>query len=230
MEWCKYLDDIIAGVFTVIAAVVAVGGAVFVFYRQKEHELVQKRYLDEGIDVVIATAEQALNIYSHNWARCTEILKSFRDLPTIKPEELTNGFITLPQDRFALTAHYRLNVIVDSQVIWESFQLVLSFSQRANTIVAEEIPLALKAKLTTQTIDATRQEMVDAAMKELEELNEESIRFHTLPGELHNIARLLEEQRFTFRGIRKLNKHEVVRGVVSRLSETFSDKLSANAA
>ena len=133
----EYLGGIIAGVSSIVAAVVAVGGAVLVFYRQKEYELVQKRYLDEGIDVVIASAEQALNVYAHNWARCTEILKSFRDLPTINPDDLTSGFIPLPHDLFSMTAHYRLNVIVNSGVVWETFQLVLSFAQRANAIVTE---------------------------------------------------------------------------------------------
>ena len=230
MAHCEYLGDIITGASTVVAAIVAVSGAVLVFYRQKEHELVQKRYLDEGIDVVIAAAEQALNIYSHNWARCTEILKSFRDLPIIKIEDLTSGFIPQAPDRFSLTAHYRLNVVVDSPVIWETFQLLLSFTQHASTVITEEIPLTLKAKLTTQVVTVTKQEVVDAAMQQLLKFDKESHRFNFVPGELHNIAKLLEEQRFRFKGIRKLHDHNVVRAVVAKLSEVFKDKLRNDAA
>ena len=67
------------------------------------------------------------------------------------------------------------------------------------------------AKLTTPYIQATGQEMVDAAMEALKELDTESYRYYVVPGELHNIAKLLEEQRFRFKGIRQLREHEVVR-------------------
>lgn len=223
----ELLAAIVGGVATVAAAAIALWGAISMYFRQKEHELVQKRYLEEGIDVVIATAEAALNIYSHNWARCAEILKSFRDLQGIRPEELSTGFLPLVSSRFALTAHYRLNVVVASPEIWECFQLVLSFVQVSNAVLCEEIPLAMKAQLSGQ-VQATREEIVEAGLATLKDLDERSHRYHIVPAELHRIARLLEEQRFRLKGIAKLRHHEVVVDVVARLKDTFEDKLSAN--
>jgi hypothetical protein len=222
----EYIPDLIGGASTVAAAVIAVGAGIWGFFRQKEYELIQRRYLDEGLDVIISTAENALNTFHHNWARCLELLKSFRDVETIKPEELDHGFLHLPVDRFALSANYRVNQIVDSGIIWQVFQLVVAFSQRGNTIARDEIPAALKMKLTTGQIAASRQEMVDAAMEELKKLDDESHSFHVFIGEMQAIARLVEEQKFSLKQIRKLRKHSIVVGALKNLQEKYGDRLA----
>lgn len=222
-----YIPDLISGGSTIAAALIAVGAAIWGFFRQKEYELVQRRYLDEGLDVIISTAENALNTFYHNWARSLELLKSFRDVDAMKPEELEYGFLHLPVDRFALSANYRVNQIVDSGTIWQVFQLVVAFSQRANTIARDEIPAALKMKLTTTQIAASREEMVEAAMEELKKLNDESLTFHTFIGEMQAIARLVEEQKFSLKEIRKLRKHPVVVAVLKSLESKYGAKLVA---
>ena len=148
MCWTPYIPNLISGGATILAALIAVGAGIRAFYRQREYELVQKRYLEEGLDVIISTAENALFTYHHNWARCLELLKSFRDVKAMKPEDLDVGFLQLPADRFALTANYRVNQIVDSGTVWRVFQLIISFAQNACSVARDEIPAALKMKLT----------------------------------------------------------------------------------
>lgn len=221
-----YIPDIIQGGSTILAAVIAIGGGIWGFFRQKEFELVQKRYLEEGVDVIIATTENALNTHHHNWARCLEMLKSFRDNAAMRPEELdTAGFLHLPTDRFALTANYRVNQIVNSGVIWRVFQLVIAYAQNACSITRDEIPVALKVKLTTDKITATREEMVDEAMKVLTDLDEKSHRYHFFVGKLQDIAMLLEEQKFALKDIRKLRTHPTVVGAIKALEEHYKDEL-----
>jgi len=221
----EYLPEIISGTFTILAAVVAVLLGIWGFFRQKEYELVQRRYLEEGLDIVIATAENALNTFHHNWARSLELLKLFRDLETIKPEDLDQGFLALPADRFALTANYRLNQLTDSDTIWRVFQLVIAFAERANSVARVETPTALKMKLTTDTIEATRKEMVDAGLEALTELDKESHHYHSFVGELQAIARLVEGQRFSLKGIRKLRTDPIVKNAISNLETKFSEQL-----
>jgi hypothetical protein len=222
----SYTGDLIQGGSTIIAALIAVGAGIWGFFRQKEYELVQKRYLEEGVDVIVATAVNALNTYHHNWARCLEMLKAFRDNDAMKPEELdTAGFLHLPTDRFALTANYRMNQIVDSGVIWQVFQLVISFAQYGCSVTRDEIPVALKLKLTTDKVMASRKEMVDEAMKLVEELDKKSHRFHFFIGKLQDIAMLLEEQQFALKDIRKLRGHPVVVETIKALKEHYKDDL-----
>jgi len=225
MCWFEYIPDLISGGATILAALLAVGGGIWGFFRQKEYELVQKRYLEGGLDVIISTAENSLYTFHHNWARCLELLKSFRDVDTMKPEELDVGFLQLPTDRFALTANYRVNQIIDSPVVWQVFQLVISFAQTACSVARDEIPAALKIKLTTNQIPASRQEMVDKAMKELKELDAKSHHFHLFIGQLQDISMLLEEQKFALRDIRALRKHPVVVGALEKLGKEYANDL-----
>lgn len=221
----EYTSDLIQGGSTILAALIAVGVGVWGFYRQKEFELVQKRYLEEGLDVVIATTENALNTYHHNWARCLELLKSFRDSEAMKPEELDAGFLHLPTDRFALTANYRVNQIVNSGTVWRVFQLVIAFAQTACSITRDEIPVGLKIKLTTNKITANRKEVVDEAMNILTDLDKKSHHFHHFVGKLQDIARLLEEQRFALKDIRKLRVHPTVVEAIKDLEDHYKDDL-----
>lgn len=221
-----YASDLIQGGSTILAAVIAVGAGIWGFFRQKEYELVQKRYLEEGVDVIIATTENALNTYHHNWARCLEMLKAFRDNEAMKPEELDSaGFLHLPTDRFALTANYRINQIVNSGTVWRVFQLVIAFAQHACSVTRDEIPVGLKVKLTTDKIKASRKEMVEEAMTVLTELDSKSHRFHHFVGKLQDIAMLLEEQKFALKDIRKLRTHPTVVETIKDLEEYYKDDL-----
>ncbi len=56
----EYIPEIISGISTIVAALLAVGAGIWGFYRQKEYELVQRRYLEEGLDILISSAENAL--------------------------------------------------------------------------------------------------------------------------------------------------------------------------
>lgn len=225
MIWTQYIPNLISGGATILAALIAVGAGIWAFYRQREHELVQKRYLEEGLDVIISTAENALFTYHHNWARCLELLKSFRDVEAMKPEDLDVGFLQLPADRFALTANYRVNQIVDSGTVWRVFQLIIAFSQNACSVVRDEIPAALKMKLTTNQIQSSRKEMFDEAMKVLEDLNKKSNHFYVFFGQMQDISMLFEEQKFALKHIRRLRKHPTVIGAIAKLEKEYANDL-----
>jgi hypothetical protein len=219
------ISEVVSGLATVLAAAVAVLGGIWAFRRQKEYELVQRRYLDEGLDVVVSAAENALNVYSHNWARCTEVLRTFRDLPDARPDDMTSGFLPLPETRFAVTAHYRVNVIAESQVVWNVFQLVIAFAQRGCTTTHDDIAVGLRHLLEQRADEARRAQAVETAFNALTELNEESNRFHLFAQQMNRIARVVEEGNFTFESIKSLRNHEVVTSAIEELERAFADKL-----
>lgn len=221
---CELASAWIQGLATIVAALIAVGAAFWGFYRQKEFELVQKRYLEEGIDAIVAATQQALNIYSHNWARCTQILKAFRDNDAVRPEELDSGFLHLPTD-FALTAHYRVNQLVNSGVIWQVYQLAISFALYGSSVARDEIPIGLKVKITTDRIKATKSEIVETGVTELQNLDERSHHFQFFIGKLQDIAMLFEGQKFSFKDLRKLQTHPTVMATVKSLEEYYKDDL-----
>ena len=72
--------EIIKGIFILASSVLAPWIALCLYFRQKEYELVKQRYLEGAIDIVAAEVEQALGVVHHNWARCLNIVKAYRDL------------------------------------------------------------------------------------------------------------------------------------------------------
>jgi hypothetical protein len=52
----------------------------WVYFRQKEYELVRQRYLENGIDLIVDHIASALQLFQQNWARSLLLLKIYRDL------------------------------------------------------------------------------------------------------------------------------------------------------
>jgi hypothetical protein len=68
-----------------------------------------------------------------------------------------------------------------------------------------EIPTGFEVKLTADTIQASRKEMVEEAVKVLRELDDTSHHYHVFIGQMRRLNALLETQRFSAKGIQKLN-------------------------
>ncbi|MDZ7686951.1 MAG: hypothetical protein U5O39_20010 [Gammaproteobacteria bacterium] len=216
-----YYGDLIGATATLVAAGIVVAGGIWAYFRQKEFELVQRRYLEEGVDIVIATLDNALNTYNHNWTRCIELLKSFRDNPDFDPDELSRSFLTLPPDKFALTANYRLNRIIDSPVVWRAFQSAIAFAHKGCTMTRNEIPEALRAKLTTDLVAASRAELVEESEKILKELDEEYLAHHFLISKLHDIAMDFEGRKFSLKDVEKMKERPKIKQALKELEERY---------
>lgn len=59
IEWGKLLAPIVAVLIAYFLGAAA-------YFRQKEYELVRKRYLEEGVDVISEEADKALGVFWRN--------------------------------------------------------------------------------------------------------------------------------------------------------------------
>ena len=71
MDLCEY---VFKGVVALIVALLVAQFGLTIYFRQKEHELVQKRYLEGCIDVLAGELEIAFGAFRHNWIRKTELV------------------------------------------------------------------------------------------------------------------------------------------------------------
>ena len=236
IDWISLLPPLIAGIAVVLTAVVAVLGGMLVYFRQKEFELVKQRYLDEGLDVLIGAAEEMLNIFHHNWARALEILKLFRDSPTFDPEELDRGFIDLPPSRWALTAHYRVNALVGDTSVWKVFQVLMAFCQHGSATAKFELPDGIRsvmtsgcgltrAELTSNSVKASKAELVGKAFELLSILDKDAEKHHIFVEQMQRISSVLETRRFRFKAIRKFRKDDAVKQALAGIKAAFREEL-----
>ncbi|ADE17018.1 hypothetical protein Nhal_4010 (plasmid) [Nitrosococcus halophilus Nc 4] len=215
-------EEIIRGLF--ILAVPCLG--LYLYFRQKEYELIKQRYLEGAIDIIAAEVEQAFGIVNHNWARCLDILKMYRDEKDhFDVRELKKGFLDLDCSKFHRIPHYRIRHLIGSQCIWIAYQKAMVFTAIENTKITKEIPEAIRLKLTKDCITARTEELVNDANRELKEIEERSHKFDYLTEELHNLSYLLENQRFSLKGIKKFSEKSKVKDIVNRLHNKLATEL-----
>ena len=222
----SWVELLISPIGTLIAGLLAIIGGVVFYYRRREYELVQRRYLVEGIDVLVATAAASLNTFSDNWSEALSILKKFREVPDVSMDDLHVHFRRTPENRFALIANYRVQAIVGSDLVWSAYQLVLSFCDSARNDIQHDMMVAIQLKLTTDNIEASKEEICETYLAKLLELNEESKTNYIFVGELSKVAALFEQQKFKFASLSTLRDHKVVKDVLATLQETFGDRLT----
>ena len=222
-------QEVTRGGVTVAAACLAAWLGVKVFLRQKEYDLVKQRYLEGGIDVIAAYQEEALGVFHHNWARCLQLVKMFRDAQeSFDLEQLKQGFLELDSSKFHAIPHHRLQILVRTQVFWQVYQLALAFAANANAKVANEIPETIRLKLTTSKLNAEIKHIAEESFKYLKELEEKSHKFGVLTRELEALAGLLQTENLTFKNVLAFNEKPEVKASIERLRNEFSNELKAH--
>ena len=222
-------QEVTRGGFTIAAACLAAWLGVKVFLRQKEFDLVKERYLEGGIDVVAAHCEDILGTFHHNWARCLQLVKMFRDAQeSFDLAQLEHGFLELDSSKFHAIPHHRLQILVRTQVFWEVYQLALAFAVNANAKVMKEIPEAIRLKLTTQKLGADIKVIAEKSFGHLRELDEKSHKFAGLTRELEALVGTLQTENLSFKNVLAFHEKPGVKAAIERLEREFADELKAH--
>lgn len=218
---------IISAVGVLGAAMVAYYFGVKTFFRQKEYELVQKRYLDEGIDRVSNAAEEALSVFSNNWSQSLYALKLFRDIDAKSAQEhCEKTLLPLKHTSLEVGPVYRLKALVGDDIFWEVHQLLIGVVSEANFFFMRDLGGAFKAGAEGQPLRVTRDQAFITLHQECIRLHQSVAPFYRLVGALQNIARALEGERFNFKAIQKFKDTEVVKQSIAELRKEFKERLA----
>ena len=199
------------------------------YFRQKEYEIVKQRYLEQSLDIICGELESISSVFNHNWARCLELLKEYRDSPQIfETAKLGRGFLAMNGTQFNRVAHHRLQVLTGSQIFWQIYQLALSQHLGLNSVVVNELPHAIKAQIEGNT-NATSDQLVDSAMIELEPMPQASDHFAPLHQAIVQLSRLLECEQLSFDKVATFAKKPAVMRIVKDISEHYASDLRGDA-
>jgi len=221
--------EIVKSLFTLAAAGLAAWVALRLYFRQKEYELIKQRYLEGAIDIVAAEVEQALGVVNHNWARCLNIIKAYRDEKTLFDiKELSKGFLELDSSKFHRVPHHRIGNLIGSQLIWQVYQCAMAFAANSNTVITKEIPETIRVKLTTTLIVTEPEQLAEALFRQLEEMDKESHKYASFTREMHTLGLILETERLSFKKLIKLSGRAEVKDIVKRLKTEFAQDLADN--
>ena len=74
------------------------------------------------------------------------------------------------------------------------------------------------------TVKATRKQMVNEYLKEIDKLDKEASRYYLLLGELQKISSQIQTERFSFKKLKKLKKRSEVQESIKTLKKHFSEE------
>jgi len=200
--------------------------AISQYFKQREYELVLKRYLEGSVDLLAATLDEQFQNYKYNWSRAYVILKQFRDLKgNFDINKVDTNLREIECSKFNLVAQYRLDVIVGSQDLWAAYQLAFAFLQSANAFIADDFLAMLKIIDGKDIPDDKRKETVDSVAKKLNEQDDEYNKYVVILKYFHDIASLLEDKKLTFKTVKNLKRNSVVLQINSEIEETYKSEL-----
>ena len=227
-------DHLISGTFSVLAVIIGVALGAWLalrgYFLQKEYELVKERYLEGGIDILASELEQCLGVVRHNWSRCLNILKAFRDEKDVfDKEELSKGFLDLHLSPLNTIALYRIEGLVGlraAQMIWAVCQTAYSEAGINNAVYTKEIPSVVRNKLTTSLVKAEPEEIVGKMFDDLSRRDEESQRFAYLTRALSRLGAILEKKKMTFKQLSEFKKRPEVKCILAEFERDFAETLA----
>jgi hypothetical protein len=197
------------------------------YFRQKEYELITKRYLDEGLDAISRSVESSLATFRHNWWQSTVVLKHFRDLERDTPKDLYADPYLIPKTaHFEFWRDYRIQDLVGDQVFNRARQYLDAFEKESYAFFKYDLGTAVLIAIEggkSLSVHGSIKDMVDSYIKEVEALDKRSKRFYTLLGCLQKLSAILQTERFSFRALRRLGNRKSVKSIVARLKEEFPD-------
>lgn len=213
-----------------LSAALAAWFAVITYFRQREHELILSRYLDGGLDLLAAEVQRVSETFSHNWARCLAILKSFRDMGTeFNTAELSQGFIELQSSKHNIVAHHRLLTLTGAAEYWHFYQKAMAYYTSANSVLVKEIPEVLRAKLTSDSLEENSEEIAEKGFVVAKEQDDRSHKFVLLVAELQTLSAALECERYTFKSLKKFKRKSEVKESIERIKSMLASLPSSEA-
>lgn len=195
------------------------------FFRRKAYELVQKRYLDDTLDLLVDDFGATLANHRANWYDGIWLLTSLKnDLANECNVEL--GMRQRPGS-FNTAIVQRLERLVgddEHSLSWMT-QKLYAHVDKANAFLYHDLVPGVKAaqqRLNEQAPAAVRDKTQLAVSKyesRLKLLSEEWIPYERFLAHLGELAGILEQQKFTLRMIRRFRQNSQVRRWLAQLNE-----------
>jgi hypothetical protein len=223
----EFLRQIGAGASPLLAALVAYLLGLRAYGLQREHELVRRRYLDEGLDAFAADVEHALIVFKNNWQHGLTILKHYREMDAgMRRELLDTGFMDLDMSQFRVRPNYRVATLVGDKVFWNVQQLLFAFVGGSTAFFREDLGGAIRHATSGGELKGSRDDMISTYVAECEKQLAVADRYHVLLAEVQAVTAEFEKKRYTLGTIHKFKDECAVRESVGRLREAFRDKLA----
>lgn len=208
------------GLFVVVAAYIAYIYGLKAYFKRREHEQIIKRYLDEGVDRVMARVHQALAVFVDNHFKADAILRQFQQKGKA---DLSVEFQWFDHHSLELAPYHKITYLVGDEIFWSTIQLLFGLIDGHSEFLNAQF-LATLAE-----IDVT-EAPGDGRLKEVQQLIEGYYQnfetFSVLTTELYHITRNLEKQKSLYwEKLDQFKNLSEISASVERMKEKFVPEL-----
>jgi len=225
-QWLTFLMQIIPVIAVVIAAILGYGK----YLRQREHEQITKRYLENGVDLLMANIEHGLGIFKKNYIHALSSLKLFKETQTLEipldPKTYSKEFKEYCPEAFYTAPLYRLQRLIGKEnveVFNEAIQEFFSFLDKTTMFFEGDLCTAIKVSVGGNKKIAPAQEIFDCYMVKTKELSDESMKYYSIISALQGIMWILETSAFSFKKLKGFKDKPEIKDCVEKLKQAFAD-------
>lgn len=226
-EFCTFIANVFnSELFIAIAiSTVAILSGIWTYFKQKEYELVHKRYLIDGIDLVCNNIDYSLGIFKNNWARSIQLLHQFRDVHNLmKKEDYTTPFIKFDYKRTEIVPFSRLDILLNNNLFYNLTQLLWAFTDNAYTFFEKDLRKAISSYIELNKNDVQlKKDICDSYLEEIVDLQKQSKRYYLIIEYLLKISSILERDKFSFKNLNKFKDRIDVQNIINDLKNDFGE-------
>lgn len=210
---------LLTSTFVLLAAYIAYKSGLKAYFTKREHEQIIKRYLDEGIDRVLAGVDQVLRVFLDNYMKAVVILDQVRRNEEIN---ISVEFQRFERQYLELAPYQKIAYLVGDQVFWLLIQKLLGFVDGNSAFLNTKLLNLVKngdGKITEGDTLEGIQEYLNSTFKKYQ-------KYSLLVNELQQIASSLEKQTMlNWANLAQFKDLPEIRASLKKLSEIFETEL-----
>lgn len=225
-QWLSSLMQIIPVIGVVIAAILGYHK----YLRQREYEQITKRYLENGVDLLMANIEHGLGVFKKNYIHALSSLKLFKETQTLEipldPKTYSEKFKEYSPEAFYTVPLYRLQRLIGKEnveVFNEAIQEFFSFLDKTTMFFERDLCTAIKVYVGGNKKIAPAQEIFDCYVTKTKELSDESMKYYSIISALQSITWILETSAFSFKKLKGFKDKPEIKDCVEKLKQVFAN-------
>jgi len=216
--WIEMLGN---ALIVVLVAGLAYWFGLRTFFKQREHEQIMKRYLDEGVDRISGAVAEVFRVYFENHFTALRLVTQLKDLDEIEPSV---KFHRLDLRNFEPAAYYKLIHLIGDPIVGFLADAMLSFVHSHSAFIEMEMRSVI-TRIHKKGIDEkVRKRALIPYEKDLKKNFVEFTRFADLMDELQMIAAILEkETTLTWADLGEFKNRIEIKESVKRMKQKYAE-------
>lgn len=197
---------------------------------KRDHEQITKRYLENGIDVIVEGIEHALGVFRENFAHSLRILKTFRnkknaDISPSPEDYATDCFLRYKQELFYTAPFYKLILLCgeEAEIFHNQTQHLFAFVESATNFFQYDMCVALKEFAEGNRITVDAKTLSDDYLKVVKDYSDKSQKYYDLLNELQKIAFALETEPIRYRNLKKFRDRQEIKQTLENVKNIFKN-------